>query len=372
MGVEMRPPSRPPSPLLRSKPFLAVLTLLLCFAFFFASPLPSQLDEQRTSLLNYGNEDQSIVNNPEYADSKYAYATFLTGTTADAKDEDYSHDNYFVATRLLGYQLLHAPETRTNRSIPFLVLVTNDVPQKKIDRLSEDGAIVIPVEYIRADWVHAMHGHWQDVMTKLRMWELIQYSRIVFLDVDTILTRPLDDLFDDPAASLEPTQTNQGMIALDEAALPQSYVFAGVPEMNHEHGYPPTDEHHDFPNINYLNAGFFIFQPSREIFNYYFSVISIPDRFVPDFPEQNLLNYAHRREGNMPWKQLAPTWNIHYPSVQDIEGGVASLHDKWWAPEHPELEPFFRSLRWRMEGFYEGVDTARRLDARGSKGIGRS
>ena len=354
MGLERLSPTLSPSSLVRSKPFITAIVFLVCIVFFFAAPLPSQLDESRTSLLHFTNDDSDAL-----PASKYAYATFLSGTVASETDEDYNHDNYFVATRLLCYQLLHAPETRTNQSIPFIVIVTEDVPQQKQDRLVEDGATVWPVKYIRQDWIHAMHGQWSDVMTKLRMWELTQYDRIVFLDVDTIITRPLDDIFDDPAAALDTTANRQDMTLQDEAPLPPSYTFAGVPEMNHEHGYPPSDANHDFPNVNYLNAGFFVFKPSRDIFDYYMSVIQIPDRFNSDFPEQNLFNYAHRREGNMPWKALDPTWNIHYPSIADLEGGVASLHDKWWAPEHPEMEPFFRSLRWRMEGFYEGMDAVR-------------
>ena len=363
MAIELSSPSLPPTKLVRSKPVITAIALLVCITFFFTAPLPSQLNESRASLLKFRGDGMDRL-----SPSKYAYATFLTGTVADATDEDYSHDNYFVATRLLCYQLLHAPETRTSHSIPFLVMVTKDVSQMKKDRLTEDGAIVVPVEYIRQDWIHAMHGHWQDVMTKLRMWELTEYERIVFLDVDTILTRPLDDIFEDPAASLDATGSKPDMIMQDEAPLPPSYTFAGVPEMNHVHSFPPTDSNHDFPNVNYLNAGFFIFKPSQEIFDYYMSVIQIPQRFDSDFPEQNLFNYAHRREGNMPWKAIDSTWNIHYPSMADLEGGVASLHDKWWAPEHAEMEPFFKSLRWRMEGFYEGTDAVKRPEGRQAAG----
>ena len=61
----------------------------------------------------------------------------------------------------------------------------------------------------------------------------------------------------------------------------------------------------------------------------------------------------------MPWMQLSPEWNIHYPTVEDLEGGVASLHEKWWAPVDEGLRPFLRSWRWRMEGFYEAEDVGR-------------
>ena len=69
-----------------------------------------------------------------------------------------------------------------------------------------------------------------------------------------------------------------------------------------------------------------------ELLAYYISLTDTPGRFEPELPEQNLLNYAHRPNGNMPWVHLDTKWNMHYPSVQDLEGGVATLHEKWWEP----------------------------------------
>jgi hypothetical protein len=43
-----------------------------------------------------------------------------------------------------------------------------------------------------------------------------------------------------------------------------------------------------------------------------------------------------------------------------LEGGVASLHEKWWAPVDAELAPYLRSWKWRMEGFYEAWDELNR------------
>lgn len=47
---------------------------------------------------------------------------------------------------------------------------------------------------------------------------------------------------------------------------------------------------------------------------------------------------------------------MHYPSVQDLQGGVASLHEKWWNPVYTDLRPYLESWRWRMEGFHEARD----------------
>ncbi|RMY89468.1 hypothetical protein D0864_06436 [Hortaea werneckii] len=286
---------------------------------------------------------------------KYAYATFLAGdSSAIAEDKVLEHDKYFVATRILAYQLLHAPETKSKHDYPFIVLVTSDVSAEKRERLRKDGAVVWEAPAMDAGWVKTDVSTWQNVMSKLRLWELTEYERICFLDGDTILTDTMDGIFEDAAAAMQESGQDQEATEADEAAVPSTYVFAGVPEPKMNHHYPPSDEEGDWYNIDYLNAGFFVLQPSKELLGYYTSLTTLEDRFDPHLPEQNLLNYAHRREGNMPWKQLDSKWNMHYPSMDDLEGGVVSLHEKWWAPVNADLAPFLLSWRWRMEGYYEG------------------
>lgn len=372
----------------RSRFLYILIATIVVFSVFFYSPLPDSVDHHRDALVqqlantaklgDFGNHttpDKPVDSKSGHyvptglddVKSQYAFATFLSGSSTDPNDHDPSHDPYFQATRILSYQLLHAPETRSkNASIPFIVLVTKDVPEEKRSRLRKDGAHVVPVTYLTADWITTDYPAWRDVLTKLRLWELTQFERVCFLDGDTILTGPLDDVFDDPAVHLHHTGTDNKAIKSDEAPLPRNYSFAGVPESKPIHKYPPTDENHDYPNINYLNSGFFVYKPSLDVENYYISLMNIPDRFNPELPEQNLFNYAHRREGNMPWTQLANTWNIHYPSIEDLNGGVRTLHEKWWAPVNEGLRPYLESWRWRMEGFHEARDSV--LEQQKAKG----
>lgn len=360
---------------MRLRAFLLPAILLFILACFLFSPLPRQYDENRDAIVQHitdsAKDHLSVVHTPEPAPSKatpepaadkatskdlanvkskFAFATFLAGTN-DVRP--YDEDHYFIATRILAYQLLHAPETRSrDAEIPFLVLVTEKVTEEQRQRLREDGAVVVVAPYLRADWINAAIEGWQDVMTKLRLWELTQFDRICFLDGDTQLISPLDGIFSDPAVAEQYTGNKTAKVKDDEAKMPSTFVFAGVPEMLQKHTYPPTEENHSFPNYGYLNAGFFVLQPSTALLEYYKSLINIPDRFNSEMPEQNLLNYAHRPDGNMPWKHLANTWNIHYPTMADVEGGVASIHEKWWSPD-PSLSGLMWAWRWRMEGFYE-------------------
>jgi alpha-N-acetylglucosamine transferase len=280
--------------------------------------------------------------------SKYAFATFLGGDP---------NDRYLIATRMLAYQLLYAPETRSSdAAIPLIVVVTKNVTEDRIERLQKDGAIVIPVDLINKDWVKPLVPKWGDVLTKLRVWEFTQFERICFLDSDTVLTKPLDGIFEDAAVDTLDSRHDEKQIILDEAEIPVNYSFAGVPELKREHHFPPNDTNGDYYNSNYLNAGFFVLKPSLKMFDYYMSLLNTVNKFDPKFPEQNLLNYAHRRDGNMPWLQLNSTWNIHYPTKNDLDAGAQSLHEKWWSPEQKDLKPYLESWRWRMEGYFEARD----------------
>ncbi|KAM0718892.1 hypothetical protein Q7P37_005964 [Cladosporium fusiforme] len=347
-----------------------ILAAIAVFAFLFWTPLPSTYEHQRHELVTHvaggASKGPSSPHGATLKDtkSKYAFATLLAGDSSNLNDPDNLNDDYFIATRLLGYQLMHAPETRTN-GIPFLVLATKKVSEKKLERLRLDGAIVLPVETVeKPAWIAEGLGaaNWAEMFDKLRLWELTQFDRICFLDGDTVLNRPLDGIFNDTAVAEHKTLDHPERLKSDEGSLPSTYVFAGQPEMNFAHHYPPSEEQHDYPNINYLNGGFFVMQPSLDILNYYFSIMQLPNRFPPKLQEQNLLNYAHRSEkegGNMPWKMLGSSWNLHYPTMEDVKGGVASLHEKWWAPVDKELSPLLKSWRWRMEGFYEAMDGLR-------------
>lgn len=346
--------------------YIAV-TVVTFFIAFVVLPLPRRYDirddivEQvadiaKSHLPEAGNKAFSTFEPPSLATtrSKYSYATFLGPSTHE--EEDINDDKYFVAARLLAYQLLHAPETRTRSSIPLIVLVSAEVSKAKRDRLRRDGAIVWEREGIDADWIETPVPGWRTVLTKLRLWELTQFERVCFLDGDTVLAKPIDEVFEDAAAQSHVTGSKQDAILEDEALQPPGYVFAAIPEMKPVHHYPPTEENHDWPNGGYLNAGFFVMEPRLDMLAYYLSLLAVPHKFDSTLPEQNLLNKAHRADGNMPWKMLDTKWNMHFVSKEDLDGGLHSLHVKFWKPSDDRLIPFLESWRWRMEGFHEARD----------------
>lgn len=108
-----------------------------------------------------------------------------------------------------------------------------------------------------------------------------------------------------------------------------------------------------------MTAGFIMFSPSIEMFDFYISLMAEPGHFNPNFTEQNLLNYAHRLHGTVPWQRLAPTWNINFPKPSDEKSGVATMHEKWWGTcLAEEVHDYLLTIRWSMQGFYEARDLA--------------
>ncbi|KAK6434019.1 hypothetical protein LTR95_009794 [Oleoguttula sp. CCFEE 5521] len=296
------------------------------------------------------------------APAKVAYATFLAANAnpdrfqsdEQAALHNDNDDGYFIGARVLAYQLLHSRSAGTNSSVPFIVICTADVSKRKRARLAKDGAIIKVVDRLTADWVNPANARWADVMAKLRLFQMTEYHKILFIDADHLVTASLDGVFYDEATLTAPTLSNPAAILADEAALPRTYMFATHADYwGYEHAYPPPVE------SNYLNCGFFIFTPSKVLFDYYVSLLALPGRFDPSFPEQNLLNYAHRKEGNMPWKVLWYGWNVNWPTENDWRGGARSFHAKYWDgdPSHDVfLKGLWREQRSEMEGFYRGRD----------------
>jgi alpha-N-acetylglucosamine transferase len=292
--------------------------------------------------------------------SKVAFDTLLTPSGAEYMGE-MENDFYFCSIRLLNYQLQLANNTRSTRGIPFVVLATADVPHWKRDKLEDEGAIVMVVEELGSSWLQPLTDRWKGIMAKLRLWELVQYDRILFLDADMFLLKPMDGIFDDPAAQHRKSLENSDEIKPDEPSLPSNYVFASHSEVLHTtHTYPP-------PELPTFNGGFFLMSPSLKMCHYLTSLLNIPERFDSTYMEQSLLNYAHREPGNMPWNHLQWKWNVNLPNMNDVGEGVHSVHAKLWSPGtelqpiEMELRELWQAARFEMETYYKEYPLRRTL-----------
>lgn len=321
----------------------AVLLALLIFGLQYRSSSKTSPRDPFYGLLNETSTS-----------SKYAIATFLTGSPSQTTESPEADDDYYyIATRVLTYQLLHALDTRCSRSVTVLVLVSSTVSQQKQQQLTVDGATVVPVKDISLNWwIKTGVTRWKDVFMKLRLFEMVEYDRILYLDADTLITEPIDGIFDE-AAIRTPAKTlldRAAHIKADESQLPAQYVFAARSDnaLNGErdHPFPPTA-------TDVFSAGFWVIAPSREMFAYFLSVMTHYRRFDPHTMEQSLMNYAYRRGGAMPWTDLDYKWSATWPNSKDLEGKVVALHEKLWRTGPDKLRDLWWSCKDKMDKHYD-------------------
>ncbi|MBE7181890.1 MAG: hypothetical protein INR71_11915, partial [Terriglobus roseus] len=253
---------------------------------------------------------------------RYAVATFLTHD--DHQDWDESHvqnDFAFIGVRLLTYQLLFANETRIrDPSIDFFVLTTSTVSPAKRQQLLLDGATLVdvnppplPAWLWKGDEKFAQI-YATDHLAKLKLFGLAQYDRILFLNPDNFLTRPIDGIFTDhslrtPATTLSEVRPDQ--IRMDKNLLPSTYIFAGRTDT--AWAKPSDPYNHNFPPArgDLFRMSAVIFAPSRQLYEllihtlhssagqavlHYFRREKWKNRWMRNAgPEHAILNHVFRR-----------------------------------------------------------------------------
>ncbi|KAJ5804935.1 hypothetical protein N7474_010822 [Penicillium riverlandense] len=298
--------------------------------------------------------DPAATKNPPK--SRYAVALFL-GTEFDSvlDEEDDDRHWYYVGARTLVYQLLHAERTKFSSPVPVVVMVTKGVRESKRQRLRNDGAIVVEVEDVDHS-VEIVVPRYAEVFNKLRVFDpsIMPFEKVALLDTDMVITRPLDAIFEDPSSQHFLVDHNAtSPLAPGLPRIPNSYVLASTPDIAYRpYGFPPNLAAEK--NRDYFNAGVILLSPSRDIFKHYLGVLNRTELFDGVFPEQNLLNYVHRRDGPMPWKSLDLLWHLPGPTEADFEAGMAILHCKFWKPAPDPCQQSAVSRRWEMQGYWSG------------------
>jgi len=122
--------------------------------------------------------------------SNEAIATLLTTTNAD----------YLRGALVLGSSIRSFDSSRD-----MIVLVTKAVPVEWRSALTVAGWRVVEVDELAEFWwgksdeCSKFDGdqaeRWGHMATKLRLWQLTQYQRIMYLDADTVLTGPVAETF---------------------------------------------------------------------------------------------------------------------------------------------------------------------------------
>ena len=283
---------------------------MLTFLFTF----PPRTWRHNPDVRNKPTETSSSASSAD----KKAYAIFLAGNDS----------LYFRATRTLLFQLLHDPDTRDPNNRPVVIMTSSTVPQETRKQLAREGATIAPVEAVKGIKGVGEDNRWRELYTKLRVWEMEEYERVLVLDSDQLLVKPIHGIWDDPNAI-----NNSGLAAVSDCVV--------------GHDSPPE-------NTDYLNGGLIMVTPSKARFQELIATNS--SLFDTNYMEQGLLNWVYRRDGPMPWAALDHKWTTNWPSLKDITvGKVHAVHDKFWRADNKDwIDRELVEMWWRACGRMEG------------------
>lgn len=108
-----------------------------------------------------------------------------------------------------------------------------------------------------------------DIFTKLRLFDLLEYERVLFLDADTVAVRAFDELLTDDSIL-----GDHDVAMVPELMYPVScrgngaeqFAFTDVGGHSFCQGHA-RQPYHGIPDIKYYNSGVMLFKPSRRIFD---------------------------------------------------------------------------------------------------------
>lgn len=106
-----------------------------------------------------------------------------------------SGENYLPGLLTLNYSL-----KQSGSKYSLLVLHTADLPQACHKELDSRHIEKLQVPYLAPSFKRDFgdHPHYADVYTKLYIFKLVEFERIVLLDLDMLIVQNMDELFELP------------------------------------------------------------------------------------------------------------------------------------------------------------------------------
>ncbi|XP_051144072.1 galactinol synthase 1-like [Andrographis paniculata] len=199
-----------------------------------------------------------------------AYVTFLAG------DGDYVKGVVGLAKGL----------RKVKSAYPLVVAILPDVPQEHRQILRSQGCIVTEI-----DPIYPPHNQIQFAMayyvinySKLRIWNLLEYSKMVYLDADIQVYENIDHLLD---------MADGYLYAVMDCFCEKTWSHTPQYEIGYCQQCPdkvrwPADRMGSPPPPLYFNAGMFVFQPSTTIYQNLLDTLRVTP--PTPFAEQDFLN----------------------------------------------------------------------------------
>lgn len=155
----------------------------------FTPSIPGACEKCSTLVPSYSD----FIQSGKLQQPKYAYATFIS-------------TSQFVASAAVMLHSLALTGTRHAR----VALVTPYVTQDERVFLAHFARVIV-VDLVQHNH-YISNKRYRDQFTKLRLWQLTMYTKVIYFDADVVLLRSIDELFDLPtwAVPMDATSPRYG------------------------------------------------------------------------------------------------------------------------------------------------------------------
>lgn len=230
---------------------------------------------------------------------------------------------------VLGALVLAGALQRTGSTHDRVLLHTDDLPTSSRDILAVAWKLV-RVEYVEAhgDLFHMRGTRFDGVFTKLHALSLVDYEKVLMLDIDLVVASCPDELFDLPA----PAAMHRGISGAPHGSkIDGRWFFAG--EFGDvESGVKPWGQQGG------INCGVMLLKPDENTYKLALQEVLVPfhpERIAGSGPEQDYLSRLFAPD----WTHMSVVWNFQIHRVfHALEAMVTyaakkDAQEPEWAPE---------------------------------------
>lgn len=221
--------------------------------------------------------------------SKYCYTAIL-----------YGNNEYFLGALMLGFTL-HKIKSPYDK----LLMVTPDVPENQRNILKDFFIIKeVPYLYINDKNFAEENSRFKEVFTKLFLFKLTQYKKIIILDLDMFILHNMDHLFDLPAPAAK--YRDRRIKLKTGEKIPSNLIKIK-----------------DGRVFNGINAGLMLLEPSEKEFNEIFRELETELPYKLKSPEQDYLSYRYRNK----WTNIDARYNCQFTIKEEMYPTNYTVHD---------------------------------------------
>ncbi|GAA5866408.1 hypothetical protein JCM3774_004670 [Rhodotorula dairenensis] len=264
---------------------------------------------------------------------------------------------------LPGALVLHQSLQDQRSAYPLVVFATRELPADAREILARRGIKVREIEYLQPppDKQADLDEHdlrFQDTWTKLRVFEMAEYERLVLLDSDMLCTQNMDELLEMPL--------EEGWIAAAHACTcnpkklshyPPDWVPENCGHTQAKLTTPLAAADFSRPTHDRLNSGLVVLRPSQSTFDGIVSFLHTDERVATyKFPDQDLLaDYFQNRFLPISYRYNALKTLRYCHAAMWRDEDVKNVHyilKKPWYCQLPESDPDHETHSWWWDSFH--------------------